>query len=156
ARGTLRVGVMFSEPWVTGSAPGKPGGLEGRLIATFSEELGVDLETRWASEEDLFDSLAHYELDVVIGGFTQDNPWRSHVGFSHPYYTSRSVIGVPENHHEVITSADGVNVAVRPYGGLKRAIERRVGRAVERESLDDVKGPIAAEEWEIAGMGFRS
>ena len=159
-RGTMRVGVTESPPWIVGGPPGKANGLEGKLLADFADELGVDIEWHWGSAEDHFEALKRYELDVVAAGLTRRNPWRKHVGFSISYYTSEVVIGVPPSEPEsssesLLTDLTGVTVAMRPASGLQRILEERGANVIVREKLDTVDGPIAAEAWEIEGMGFR-
>ena len=159
-RGTLRVGVTESRPWIVGQPPGKANGLEGRLLADFADELGVDVQWHWGSAENHFEALKRYELDVVAGGLTRANPWRKHVGFSIAYYTSEVVIGVPPSESEsssepLLSDLTGVTVAMRPASGLRRMLEERGATVIVRGKLDTVQGPIAAEAWAIEGMGFR-
>jgi ABC-type amino acid transport substrate-binding protein len=153
AGGTLRVGVLAHSPWVVGEPPGSPGGLEGALMAAFAEELGVAIEWRWASEQALMEALMRYELDVVIGGITEDNAWQQHVAFTLPYYTSHAIVGVPPS-HPIITDLDGVIVAVQPNSELSAPLQDQGATVVVQDPLAAAQGPVAAEEWAIRGMGF--
>lgn len=153
-RGTLRVGVEPSGPWVTGQPPGQPGGVEGTLLADFADEVGVDVDWRWGSAEEHFDALMHQDLDVAIGGVTTSNPWKKHVGFTLPYYTSRTVVGVPAS-GPMLSDLEGVSVAVRKGSGVRDLLEDRGARVVVRDTFAGSDGPVAAEAWEIEGMGLR-
>ncbi len=154
-RGTLRVGVLYGPPWVTGDAPETPEGVEGRLVREFANSQGARLETQWGSEQDLFESLRHHELDLIIGGLTTDSPWRSEVGFTAPYYTSNVAIAVPQG-KPVPEDADGLTVSI-PYESHLYDELRRQGAEVKRvPKLSVATGAIAARQWEIQGLGYQA
>ncbi|SDJ98056.1 substrate-binding periplasmic protein [Microbulbifer yueqingensis] len=153
-RGKLRVGVVSHKPWVTGNAPGKPGGIEASLLEAFARELEVEIEWHWGSAQEHFEALKHYELDVVAGGITRSNPWRKEVGFTSPYYVSHAVVGVPQS-GERISSVEGRAVALRPDSGLHHLLKERGARPFKRGYLENVDMPVAAEAWEIERLGLR-
>ena len=153
-RGTLRVGVVDGCPWVAGSTSGAPGGLEGMLLAELADELGVSAEWHWGRANEHFETLARYELDVVIGGFTASNPWSKHVGFTLPYYTGHTIVGVPPGAPQV-NDLDGVTVAARPGSGLPSLLRDRGAEVIVRDTLRGIDHAVAAEAWEIEGLGFR-
>lgn len=87
--GVLRVGVTENPPWVEvsdddalGSAPS---GTEPALISEFAEELGSDIEWKFGSEAVLLEALERGELDVVVGGFLEDTPWKDRGAITRPY-----------------------------------------------------------------------
>jgi polar amino acid transport system substrate-binding protein len=153
-RGKLRVGVSNHSPWVTGNAPGKPGGVEPALMEAFARELQVEIEWHWGSAQQHFEALKHYELDVVVGGITRSNPWRKEVGFTSPYYVSRAMVGVPES-GDRISSVEGRAVALRPDSGLHYLLKERGARPFKRGNLEGVDMPVAADAWEIERLGLR-
>jgi ABC-type amino acid transport substrate-binding protein len=91
--GTLRAGVSVREPW-TRLHDGRPAGVEAALLREFADELGARVEWTVGSESELFAALERRELDVVVGGLTEDTPWRDRVGLT-GRYLDRHVMAVP-------------------------------------------------------------
>ena len=82
--GELRVGVSVDE----GLAEVTAGALTGPLIdvtSAFAESL--DAEVRWTvgSEETLVVMLEDGDLDLVVGGLTDQTPWADRVGVTRGY-----------------------------------------------------------------------
>lgn len=102
-RGTLRVGVLDRPPWSIAEEGSPPAGVEPALLADFAANLGLDIDWHHGAAPELFEALARYDLDVVIGGLTDDNPWHAHVAFTMPYYTTDT------NDHHVMAVAAGEN-----------------------------------------------
>ncbi|MDP0498588.1 MAG: transporter substrate-binding domain-containing protein [Verrucomicrobiota bacterium JB022] len=107
-RGVLRAGAFENPPWVTVEPDGTVTGVEVALIEDFARELGVSVEWSHEGAEDLFASLEKHELDVVIGGITQQNPWRTQLGFSLPFATIHPGDG-EEPKRQVMAVASGEN-----------------------------------------------
>lgn len=95
--GELRVGVTENAPWVEldGSAPS---GTEVDLIEAFAERLGADVEWMPGSEAVLVDALRAGELDLAIGGFTDDTPWSEDAAPTDVYAEVANDRGVTEKH----------------------------------------------------------
>lgn len=106
-RGTLRVGVIANPPWVEMSNPAAPAGLESDLVADYAEQLGVDVEWHTNGVEQQIEALTHYQLDLLIGGFSAAHPWQAEVGQTFTYFNERSVGGARGKH--VILTAPGEN-----------------------------------------------
>lgn len=153
-RDTLRVGLLEHPPWIIKHTENKPGGVEAELVEGFSNQLGVVVKWIWGSAQSHFEALKRYELDVVVGGLIKSNPWGKHVGFSLPYFTSHTIVGVPPS-HRMIRNINGVSVAVHYQSGLYKKLESMGGRVKLREHLAESDMPIVTEEWEIKGMGFK-
>ena len=62
-----------------------PGGHEPRLVQSFAEGLGADVEWTVAGEEHLVTMLEAGDLDLAVGGFTDTNAWVDKVGLTRPY-----------------------------------------------------------------------
>ncbi len=150
-RGTLRVGVASAPPWVAGPPEGEPGGVEADLLRSLARDLDVEVVWEWGSEGDLLEALTHYELDIVAGGITASTPWKSHLAVSVPYYTSHSVVGVGP----AASLSEGAPVAVHPASGLTEALREHGFDVHVREDLASAEGPVAAEAWEVEGLGLR-
>ena len=98
ARGdALRVGVTENPPWVEldGAAPS---GAEVDLIEEFAEQLGADVEWMPGAEAVLVDALRAGELDLAIGGFTDDTPWSDDAAPTDVYTEVVNDRGVTEKH----------------------------------------------------------
>lgn len=80
--GVLRAGIAPREPWTASSGAGGP---EADFVTAFAQSLGARVEWRHGSESELFEALETFELDVVVGGFTADNPWGPRLGMTRPY-----------------------------------------------------------------------
>ena len=83
--GTLRVGVSESPPWVETAEGEEPAGTEPELIREFAESIGAEPEWTEDGEERLLQALERGELDVVIGGFTDQTPWTDFGALTVPY-----------------------------------------------------------------------
>lgn len=85
--GVLRVGLTPNEPWT--SFDDTPSGIEVELAKDFAESIGSEVEWSTDSEEDLFKALEQGKLDLVLGGFTSQNPYAAHAALTRPYYDDR-------------------------------------------------------------------
>ena len=96
--GGLRVGVTDNGRWVDVREGGDPTGTEPTLIASFASSL--DAEVTWipGSEQELVKDLEHGELDVMIGGLTDDTPWSKQAGMTRPYIETTDERDDPEKH----------------------------------------------------------
>ncbi|MEJ6490350.1 transporter substrate-binding domain-containing protein [Leucobacter sp. USCH14] len=99
--GTLRVGVSERPPWVETAEGEEPGGTEPELIREFAES--IDAETEWTEggEERLLKALERGELDVVIGGFTDQTPWVDYGALTVPY-AEEEYEGAREKHVMIV------------------------------------------------------
>ena len=91
--GTLRVGVVHEPPWtrVTGREP--PEGIEVRLAEEFADELDADVQWIPGTMPHLIESLARYEVDLVIGGFILKSPGISHAATTNVYLKEPVQVG---------------------------------------------------------------
>ena len=87
--GTLRVGIAQNPPWVevTGA---EVSGIEPQLVADLARQLNSRVKNVYGSETLLLEGLHRRELDVVIGGFTADSPWKRDVALTKPYHEDRN------------------------------------------------------------------
>lgn len=117
--GELRVGASPDPGLVEVTGP-EPAGPLPDLVEEFGETL--DAETVWTvgSEETLVGMLEAGDLDLVIGGFTDETPWVDHAG------TTRGYPG--------IDGADGRSLVMLVHPGenaflseLERFLDEEVG-----------------------------
>jgi polar amino acid transport system substrate-binding protein len=149
----MRVGVVEHRPWTTLPAGGGAGGIEGALVAELARELGARIEWVRGPESQLLEALHERELDLVIGGLTDDTPWKQHVALTKPFYTDTIVVGTAgaqplralEGQRVAVAASDAVTAAyVREKGGVPQLVAD-LGHAV---------GLVAAPTWRLPRLGF--
>jgi polar amino acid transport system substrate-binding protein len=81
--GNLRVGIMHAPPHVDlrGDAPRGP---EVDAVEQLARSLDTELTWRVGGESELMTALAQFELDLVVGGITEDTPYAETVGLTRP------------------------------------------------------------------------
>lgn len=94
----MRVGVTDNGEWVRLEQGQNPTGSEPDLVRGFADSLGA--EPRWisGSEQELVKSLKDGDVDVVVGGITDDTPWSTDAGMTRPYTESTDEQGKTEKH----------------------------------------------------------
>lgn len=98
---TLRVGVSHQPPWTDTAAehsPDEPGGIEAHLIEDYAASIDAEVEWHAGGEEQLIKLLSERELDVVIGGLTDQSPWSSDAALTTSYAESLGVDGKTAKH----------------------------------------------------------
>lgn len=107
--GTMRVGMVVDTPWVTDSGEGA-GGIERSIVDDLARELGARVEWQRGSAEDLLEALHARDLDLVIGGFTTQSPWKQQVALTKPYYTDTTMKrGKPVEEEHAVAVVPGEN-----------------------------------------------
>jgi polar amino acid transport system substrate-binding protein len=151
--GMLRAGVSVREPW-TRLGGGQPAGVEVTLLRELAGELGAKIDWTVGPESELMTALERRELDVVVGGLTDDIPWRDRVGLTGPYLTTDLVVGVPTA-EPLIRDVRGREVGVRE-GRAATAAAVRTERGIPVWVSDPAShpGPVAADRWELHAWGF--
>jgi hypothetical protein len=133
---------------------GGAGGIEGALVADVARDLRARIEWVRGPESQLLHALELGELDVVIGGLTDANPWRRRVAFTKPFYTDTIVVGglprpVPlrqlRGQTVAVLPADPAAVYVRRKGGVPRIVPQ----------LGMAPGLVAAPTWLLPTFGFQ-
>lgn len=80
----LRVGGSLAEGLVD-EDDGEVSGSEAELVEGFAETLDAQVEWRIGGEEALVGALEHGDLDLVVGGLTDQTPWVDKVGLTRGY-----------------------------------------------------------------------
>jgi hypothetical protein len=102
--GILRAGISVRPPWTTDG-----GGPEADAVEGFARARGARVEWRRGSESELFEALEKRDLDIVIGGFTEDHPWGPRLGLTRPYAEAggkRHVIAVAPGENRLLFEFD--------------------------------------------------
>lgn len=95
--GTLRAGVSPNPPWTSVEA-GVPDGVDVELVVQFAEEIDAVVEWTYGGEEHLIGQLERGELDLVLGGITDDSPWEKQAAITTPFVEVTGPDGRPEKH----------------------------------------------------------
>ena len=87
--GELRVGITANEPWtrIEDGAVVQVDGIEVSLLEEFARRHNTRIRWHQDTESNLFDALEKGELDVVVGGLTDDTPFAHRAGLSQPFVT---------------------------------------------------------------------
>ena len=153
ARGArVRVGVVENEPWVR-RTDGEPAGVEVELVRRFARELNATPEWFWGNEQEHIEALKRFELDLVIGGFTDSTPWGKDVGLTNPYFEYGIKVGVPRS-APPLENVKGVKVAAKQGGAVAAYLDEKDAIAVRVADPFEVNGPVAAPDWELEQRGF--
>src|SRR4051794_18434283 len=89
----MRVGLVENPPWVVHRGS-KPAGAEVELVKRFADSLGAKPDWFWGGEQSHMEALNRFELDLVVGGLTQETPWAKSIGMTKPYFLEQIGVGV--------------------------------------------------------------
>src|SRR3546814_10205262 len=92
--GLMRVGISANPPWAV-VRNGQFGGVEVALIQAFAREIDARIEWIPAGTPKLLKALEEFQLDLVIGGLTEETPWKKRVALTRPYVETASLVGLP-------------------------------------------------------------
>ena len=117
--GTLRAGVSLDPPLAV-AVGGKPSGALIDLANGFANSVGAEPQWIVGSEETLVGLLEEGDLDLVVGGFTDQTPWSDRAG------VTRGYTGVPgaEGRPIVMLVPMGENAML---AGLESFLDAEVG-----------------------------
>ena len=156
--GTLRVGVVNEPPWTRTEGAEPPEGIEVRLAEDFADELDADVQWIPGAMPHLIESLARYEVDLVIGGFVLKSPGISHAATTNVYLKEPVQLGnepgapLPEG----LDALDGVRVRV-PVGSRAVPTLQSHGAVVQIvEDLSRGEGLVAGPRSLLMEMGLET
>lgn len=96
--GELRVGITHNPPWTDTTVPNEPTGSEVGLVEDLATQLDADISWTVGAESVLAEALHRGDLDLVVGGFTDDTPWTDRVAMTTPYAEARDAHGDVKAH----------------------------------------------------------
>ena len=96
SNGTIRVGFTDAEPWVYPSATGAQG-IEADIVTNFANTLHAKIDWVQGTEEQLYNALKRGEINILIGGITDQTPWKEKIGLTKPYLETSIVIAQPSS-----------------------------------------------------------
>jgi polar amino acid transport system substrate-binding protein len=94
----IRAGVVRNHPWVDLNND-VPTGIEPQLLQRLAELLNAKINWTIGSETMLVEQLEARQLDVVIGGMTNDTPWSDRIGMSQWYVSAIDPIDKKKRKH---------------------------------------------------------
>lgn len=151
-RGRLRVGLVEHDPWVVRTG-GEPRGAEVLMVRQLAQDLGVQPEWHWGSEQQHMEALKQYELDLVIGGLSDSTPWSKEVGLTAPFFDESFIVAVPRSVAQP-DSLKGLEVAVKNGEATAAYVEKKDARPVRVEELKDARGAAAGPAWRLEQLGL--
>lgn len=148
--GVLRVGVAPNPPW-TETSGAEIGGVEAEAVRGFAQTLHAGPDWVPGAESRLLQALERFELDLVIGGLTQDTPWRERVGITRPYLTVKTVLGIAAG-EPAPASLDGMRVAIQRGDPAAARLRARGAEPVWVDRLARGQAPAAVEDWKLSAL----
>lgn len=100
----LKVGVAWSPPWTDHAGDHQPIGIEVEIVEAFAQQLESQLEWKLVAVEEGFHQLKHHQLDILIGGFSQDIPFKD-VGWTRRYFKNH-VMAVSPGESRLLTELE--------------------------------------------------
>ena len=147
----LRVGLVEHPPWVVRTND-EPAGVEVDLIRNFAAQLGTTPDWHWGGEQEQMEALEHYQLDVVLGGFTDETPWSKYVGITRPYFEETYRVATPQGSQ--LQNLKGAEIWVEQGEAVAAKLEKKGARVVRVDDLTRANGAVAAPDWQIEQMGL--
>lgn len=124
----LRVGLIEHEPWVVRGAS-EPQGIEVEIITDFAQNLNAATHWTFLSEAEATEKLKNHELDLVVGGLTQDSPRKKEVGFTRPYLKT----GGDKKDRHVMAAPQGENRFIITLEKFLKAHKSEIHKIYQRE-----------------------
>jgi len=127
--GTLRVGVSHQPPWTDTSgdnSPDDPGGIEAQLIEDYAASIDAEVDWHVGGEEQLIKLLSERQLDVVIGGLTDQSPWESEVALTTDYAECLGVDGKTAKHVVAVQMGENALMSSVERFLLEQNVEQQV------------------------------
>ncbi len=150
----MQVGVIANPPWVI-AENGKIGGVEPELLRELAHGLGAEIRWVQGGQGELLTALEHRQLDAVVGGFNESDPWSSKVAFTKPYYEVAIVVALapdlpnPERLEDLAVAVESGSAAA----GYLRAQDAQPQPVADIETADS---PVALPEWQRRSLGYRT
>lgn len=143
--------MVENPPWVirTAGSDEEPAGAEVELVRRFAAEIGAVPEWFWGGEQQHFESLERFELDLVAGGFNDSTPWTNRVGLTSRYFQNRILIGFPASMSS-LTDIKGRQIATKNGEAISAFLEKKEAIPVRVNDFSSIQNlPVAADEWQL-------
>ena len=147
------VGATEADPFVIFENGEPARGVEVRIVEAMAADFDAEIDWVTGSEEELLSALEVGELDLVIGGLTSTNPWSAKVTFTHPYLTTFTGIGVPEQ-DQVGEDIAGMKVSAEKGSDIIGLLRETDAEVVEVDDIASSEGAAAVENWLFDDLGL--
>ncbi len=97
----LNVGVIINPPY-TFQKNSTFAGSEIELIKNFAKHHDIQITYESGNETDLIEKLENYEIDILLGGFTEKSIWTKKVGLTTPYDKEYHVLLIPKGENKYL------------------------------------------------------
>jgi polar amino acid transport system substrate-binding protein len=152
--GTIRAGLSHNPPWVR-TATAEASGIEPDLVREFAATIDARVDWVRGSESQLFAALKAGELDVVLGGLTDDSPWASELAATLPYVSTRLVIATAQGGDA--PELRDLQINIRKADAAAAYLRSKGARLQLVETMRSDPGSAAAiEDWRAAPFGLRA
>lgn len=148
----LRVGVTDAPPWVEVTDAG-PQGIEVGLVEAFARTIDAEIEWIEGSEAELAEAIYFREIDLMIGGLASTSTLASEVTLTHPYVTTATVVGVPDD-ADVPADIAGVKVAAERGTASAGLLAKTDAETVRVEDITTADGALAVEDIFLDDLGL--
>jgi polar amino acid transport system substrate-binding protein len=153
--GTMRVGVVESDPWVELGGP-EPQGVEPELLRQFAEQLDAEIEWVEGGEEELVAALEGYQLDVVVGGLTRSSPQATQAALTRPYVEVQLVLAVPPG-EELPPDPEDIAIEVEAHSQPAAVLELETDAVVVPVAdTSEIEGPALVWSYEVDDLGLEN
>jgi polar amino acid transport system substrate-binding protein len=150
---TMRVGFAVNEPWV--QLPGdEPTGIEPDLVRGFARELDARIDWTEGTEEELVAALEEGQLDLVVGGITNETLWQKKAAMTRPYVDTEVAIGAPPG-AALPDDLAGQTVAVLSGDAAGGLVLRKTEAEIERvQALTPERSLAATDAFLLPDLGL--
>jgi hypothetical protein len=120
--------------------------------------LNAEVDWTVGPESEVLGALRKQELDLVVGGLTEDTPWKDRVALTRPYLETQITVGVPPG-QPTPNRIKGLEVAV-PSGrpSVAAYVRQKGGIPVPATDLatDLAKDalPVAGDDFQLEARGL--
>ncbi|RUR57299.1 transporter substrate-binding domain-containing protein [Vreelandella populi] len=149
----LNIGLSENPPWVINTDQG-PAGLEVEIIRALAENMDATINWHWDSEGNLLAALSHYQLDLVIGGLTQDSNVSALATPTRAYYQSQYRVGVPEG-TSLPSNLEDVEVAAPVVNHIAQALKKEGAIPHPTSDLGKHNEAVANPSWWLKAYGYQ-
>jgi polar amino acid transport system substrate-binding protein len=148
----MRVAAIEHSPWIIIDGHTTPRGAEAALVEAFARELGVSIAWRRAPAFEALAALGRGDVDLVVGGFTQEAV-TAHKSAAHTFaYFTEALIIAAKPGAAIPQNLAGVQVSTPPTSLIHRLVEGEGAIAVS----SDAEGAalVALPDWQVLERGL--
>ncbi len=120
--GSLRVGVVLSEPWALRDADGQLAGFEIDVANKLAEDMELEADIRVYEWDRLILALEAGEIDVIAAGLAITPDRALHVNFSEPYAVGGIALATNLENTRTVQELQDLNTDTRRIGAVEGSV----------------------------------